>query len=142
MEKILALDIGKKKIGIAMSDLLQITAQPHSTIRSDNLDNQMEKIIAIIKENEIKTVVVGLPKDMYDGIGKQAEWTQDFVSKLLEKKSDIKIIYIDERFTSKMALSNLKHMNMKKIKEKGLIDTLSAVGILETYLKQKENGLR
>lgn len=58
MQKILALDVGKKKIGIAITDLLQITAQPHSTIRSKNLEEQIDKIIAIIDENSIKTVVV------------------------------------------------------------------------------------
>lgn len=142
MKKIIALDIGKKKIGIAITDLLQITAQPYSTIRSKNLDEQMEKIIQIIKENDIKTVVVGLPKNMDDSLGEQAEWTKSFISRMLEKESDLDIVYIDERLTSKMALSNLKHMNMKKIKEKGLIDTIAAVSILETYLKQRENGLR
>ena len=141
MQKILALDVGKKKIGIAITDLLQITAQPHSTIRSKNLEEQIDKIIAIIDENSIKTVVVGLPKNMNDSEGDQASWTKTFVERILEKKQDVEIVYIDERLTSKMALSSLKHMNMKKIKEKGLIDTVAAVNILETYLKRKENGI-
>lgn len=142
MQKILSLDIGKKKIGIAITDLLQITAQPHSTIRSKNIEEQIKKIIAIVDENSIKTIVVGLPKNMNDSEGEQADWTKKFVQKIIEKKEELEIVYIDERLTSKMALSSLKHMNMKKIKEKGLIDTIAAVNILETYLKQKENGLR
>ena len=141
MQKILSLDVGKKKIGIAITDLLQITAQPHSTIRSNNLNQQIDKIISIIDENSIKTVVVGLPKNMNDSLGEQAEWTKKFISKILEKRQNLDIIYIDERLTSKMALNSLKHINMKKIKEKGLIDTVAAVNILETYLKQKENGI-
>ena len=141
MQKILALDVGKKKIGIAITDLLQITAQPHSTIRSKNFEEQIDKIIAMIDENSIKTVVVGLPKNMNDSEGDQASWTKTFVERISAKKQDIEIVYIDERLTSKMALSSLKHMNMKKIKEKGLIDTVAAVNILETYLKRKENGI-
>ena len=142
MRKILGLDIGKKKIGIALSDLLGMTAQPQSTIRSKNLDEQIEKILSIIKENNIQDVVVGLPKNMQGEDSEQSIWTKGFVDKMLEKNNEINIIYIDERFTSKLALSNLSHMNMKKIKDKELIDSLAASSILETYLRQKENGVR
>ena len=142
MERILGLDIGKQKIGIAMSDLLGMTAQPKATIRSKNLEEQMEKIIDIIKENSIKEVVVGLPKDINGQDGEQALWTKSFVEKLMEKNENIKVIYIDERYTSKLALKNLSHMSMKKVKDKELIDSLAAASILETYLRQKENGVR
>ena len=60
----------------------------------------------------------------------------------MEKNENIKIIYIDERYTSKLALKNLSHMSMKKVKDKELIDSLAAASILETYLRQKENGVR
>ena len=76
MERILGLDIGKQKIGIAMSDLLGMTAQPKATIRSKNLEEQMQKILDLIKENSIKEVVVGLPKDINGGDGEQALWTK------------------------------------------------------------------
>ena len=142
MRKILGLDIGKKKIGIALSDLLGMTAQPQCTIRSKNLDEQIEKILSIIKENNIQDVVVGLPKNMQGEDSEQSIWTKGFVDKMLEKNNEINIIYIDERFTSKLALSNLSHMNMKKIKDKELIDSLAASSVLETYLRQKENGVR
>lgn len=142
MKKILGLDIGKKKIGVAMSDLLGMTSQPQCTIRSKNLDEQIDKILSIIKENAIEEVVVGLPKNMQGQDSEQAIWTKGFVDKMLEKNDKIKIIYIDERFTSKLALSNLSHMNMKKIKDKELIDSLAAASILDTYLRQKENGVR
>lgn len=142
MNKILGLDIGKKKIGIALSDLLGMTAQPKATIRSNSLDEQIDKILAIIKEESIKDVVVGLPKNKDGQESEQSIWTRGFIDRLVEKNGDIKIIYIDERFTSKLALSNLSHMSMKKIKEKELIDSLAAASILETYLRQKENGIR
>lgn len=142
MRKILGLDIGKKKIGIAMSDLLCMTSQPQCTIRSKNLDEQIEKILDIIKQNDIEEVVVGLPKNMEGNDSDQSIWTKGFVEKLVEQNDKIKIIYIDERFTSKLALNNLSHMSMKKIKDKELIDSLAAASILETYLRQKENGVR
>ena len=86
--------------------------------------------------------MVGLPKNMQGEDSEQSIWTKGFVDKMLEKNNEINIIYIDERFTSKLALSNLSHMNMKKIKDKELIDSLAASSILETYLRQKENGVR
>lgn len=136
----MGLDIGKKKIGIAISDLLGMTAQPNTTIRSKNLDEQIQKILDLIKENDIVDVAVGLPKKENGELGDQAEWTQGFVEKILEKNPNINIHYIDERHTSKMALEQLGHLSMKKIKEKELIDALAAVNILEIYMQKKALG--
>lgn len=140
MRKMMGLDIGKKKIGIAISDLLGMTAQPNTTIRSKNLDEQIQKILDLIKENDILDVAVGLPKKENGELGDQAEWTQGFVEKILEKNPNINIHYIDERHTSKMALEQLGHLSMKKIKEKELIDALAAVNILEIYMQKKALG--
>ena len=140
MRKMMWLDIGKKKIGIAISDLLGMTAQPNTTIRSKNLDEQIQKILDLIKENDIVDVAVGLPKKENGELGDQAEWTQGFVEKILEKNPNINIHYIDERHTSKMALEQLGHLSMKKIKEKELIDALAAVNILEIYMQKKALG--
>ncbi|MBS6062298.1 Holliday junction resolvase RuvX [Criibacterium bergeronii] len=140
MRKMMGLDIGKKKIGIAISDLLGMTAQPNTTIRSKNLDEQIQKILDLIKENDIVDVAVGLPKKENGELGDQAEWTQGFVEKILEKNPNINIHYIDERHTSKMALEQLGHLSMKKIKEKELIDALAAVNILEIYMQKKALG--
>lgn len=142
MKKILGLDIGKKKIGVAMSDLLGMTAQPQCTIRSKSLDEQIEKILQMIKDNSIEEVVVGLPTNMNGQDSDQSIWTKSFVYRMIEKNDKLKVIYIDERYTSKLALSQLGHMSMKKIKDKELIDSLAAASILETYLRQKENGVR
>lgn len=135
----MGLDIGKKKIGVAMSDILGMTSQPHSTVRSKNLDEQIEKIVSLIKENSIKDIAVGLPMTEKGEIGEQAMWTKSFVQRLQEREPNVSIHYIDERHTSRMALAQLSHLSMKKIKEKELIDALAAANILEIFMMKREN---
>ncbi|MEZ0324170.1 MAG: Holliday junction resolvase RuvX [Hydrogenothermaceae bacterium] len=129
MSRILGLDIGTKRIGVAVSDPLNITATPKDYIQND--DKAIEKIKNLLKEYKTKDVVVGLPLTLKGNEGEQVKYTKEFVEKLKENIPDINIIFIDERFSSSLAE---KHINPKKLKEKGKLDSLSAAIILQTYL--------
>ena len=139
MRRILGLDIGDKRIGIAVSDLLGMMAQPLYTLTRKSTKDAINEIAEIILKEDIKQVVVGLPKNMDSTEGIQAKRTRDFSQLLLEKtNSNIEIIYCDERLASKMAKQSLSHMKLAKAKEKKLIDTAAAVHILQGYLDSKK----
>ncbi|MBP2027794.1 putative Holliday junction resolvase [Acetoanaerobium pronyense] len=133
MEKILCLDVGEKRIGIALSDLLGLTAQPLYTLKRKNTKDAIREICDIIQRESIKKAVIGLPKNMDGSEGFQAEITKKF-SETLKKHADIEIIFWDERLTSALAKRSLSHMKIGKAKEKNLIDTAAAVHILQSYL--------
>ncbi len=139
MRRILGLDVGDKRIGIAVSDLLGMMAQPMYTLTRKSTKDAINEIFEIIIKEDIKQVVVGLPKNMDSTEGIQAKRTRDFSQLLLEKtNSNIEIIYCDERLTSKMAKQSLSHIKLAKAKEKKLIDTAAAVHILQSYLDSKK----
>ena len=102
MRRILGLDIGDKRIGIAVSDLLGMMAQPLYTLTRKSTKDAINEIAEIIQKEDIKQVVVGLPKNMDSTEGIQAKRTRDFSQLLLEKtNSNIEIIYCDERLLAK-----------------------------------------
>ena len=134
MNRYMALDVGDRTIGVAISDPLFIMAQGHSTIFRDSL----KEIIS--KENIIK-IIIGLPKNMNNSIGPQGEKVLTFVNDLknflLENKLDIEIIMQDERLTTVSAERILIEGNMSRKKRKQVIDKVAATYILQSYLDRK-----
>lgn len=137
MKKILCLDVGEKRIGVAVSDWLGLLAQPVETVVRKSTADAMERIAFLIRRDAVEKIVVGLPKNMDGSEGFQAESTRKFVGRLLESVPNVEVIYWDERLTSKMARQSLSHMKIEKAKEKKLIDTVAAVHILQSYLDAK-----
>ena len=133
--KKLGLDLGNKTLGIAISDDLNFLARGLETYRFKELDfnSALEYILKVIKDNNIDTIVLGLPKNMDGTLGEQANYSKDF-KKSLEQKSNIKIILWDERLTSKMASNMMISQNLKRKKRKQDIDKMAAVIILQSYL--------
>lgn len=129
MNRVMGLDVGTKRIGIALSVLS--TAQPCETIARQPQDAAIEKIISICKENSVNKIVVGLPKNMNGTIGTQAEDCIKFANLL---KNDFEIIFEDERLTSRQAENILALQGKKYTKDKGLVDLKSACIILQQYL--------
>lgn len=142
MEKILGLDVGQKRIGVAASDLLGMLAQPVRTIDHRSSESAILEIERILREMQIRKIVVGLPKNMDGSEGFQAEYTRKFADKLKKACGDIEIIYWDERLTSKMARQSLAHIKTEKAKGKKLIDTVAAVHILQSYLDSSPDKKR
>ena len=131
MSRILALDIGTKRIGVAVSDPLGITAKPLDYIKND--ENVFQNIKSLIESQNVSTVVIGLPITLKGLQGQQVEYTKDFAEKLKQFIPNINIVFIDERFTTSLAEKHLSQTKKKK-NMKEYIDSLSAVFILQTYL--------
>ncbi len=132
MYKIMALDIGTKRIGIALSDYLHILANGHSYISRTPENEAIDTIKKIAKENNVQEIVIGVPYNMDGSQGSQAQDCINF-SKNFE---EFKIIQEDERLTSDTAEENLRNKKIDFRKDKGLVDIESACIILEQYLSK------
>lgn len=130
MHKVMALDVGTKRIGIALSDYLQVIATPHSFILRVPEEKAIAEIVKIAKENRVEKIVVGVPINMDGTFGGQAKDCQDFSQKLI----GFDIILEDERLTSEEAEERLRSRKIDFRKNKGLVDMESACVILEQYL--------
>ncbi len=136
-KRVLALDVGLKRIGVAYSDPLGISANPLPPIENDR--DVFKKIKQIIDKYDIKTVVVGLPLTLKGEEGEQAKITREFVQKMKQEIPDIEVKFVDERFTTTLAEKQLRETT-KKSKRKKMIDSISAVYILKTYLDSIHMG--
>ena len=134
MYKVMGLDVGTKRIGIAMSDFLLLTAQPAETIQREPEQNAVEKIAQLCLSNQVKKIVIGLPKHMNGTLGEQAQDCMDFADMLKKKLPDIEYIFEDERLSSRQAENILALQGKKYTKNKGLVDLKSACIILQQYL--------
>ena len=129
----MALDIGTKRIGVALSDYLLMLANGHSYIERDS--EAAAKIRKIAQENNVKKIVVGVPYNMDGTEGSQAQDCKNFALNF----SDYEVIYEDERLTSEQAEENLRNRKIDFRKNKGLVDIESASIILEQYLERNKN---
>ena len=134
MYKVMALDIGTKRIGIALSDYLLVLATGHSYIQRIPESKAIDEIKKIAKENNVKKIVVGVPLNMDGTEGSQAKDCKNFASKI----PGYEIIYEDERLTSEIAEENLRNKKVNFRKDKGLVDIESACIILEQYIERKK----
>jgi putative Holliday junction resolvase len=130
MYKVMALDVGTKRIGIALSDYLLMLAKGHSYIPRQPENNAIDTICKIAKENNVQKIVVGVPYNMDGTKGSQAQDCEDFAAKI----KGYEIIFEDERLTSDTAEENLRNKKIDFRKDKGLVDIESACIILEQYL--------
>lgn len=136
-DRILGIDYGDTRTGLAMSDSLGWTAQPIETVNNKNdVGCLIERIQEIVKEHSIKTIVYGMPRNMNGTYGPRSEATNEFIEKLKQALSDetLEFIPVDERLTSVIAHSTMNEMGIKRKKKKGLVDQLAAVQILQGYL--------
>ena len=136
MAKALGIDYGKKRIGIAISDSLQIIASALTTVNTPDIFVFLDDLL---KKQEIDCIVVGEPKNLDGTPTDSTEITEEFVEKLSKKYSQIPIKRIDERFTSKIAKQSILDAGIKKMKrrDKALVDKVSAAIILQSYLDAK-----
>lgn len=133
LAKIIALDIGEKRTGIAETDPLQIIAEPVETIASEALIDYLKKRFAA---EAYETIVVGDPKSLDDGDSHNSKRVRTVVDELKKKFPDKSIVLEDERFSSKMALQVMIDGGMKKKRRrnKAEIDKISAAIILQSYM--------
>ena len=134
--KILGVDIGERRIGLALSDPLGITAQGLKTIQIENPEEVYDKLMQIIKEKKVEKIVFGLPRNMNGTLGPQAEKVQEYAQKF-NSLSQLPVDFEDERLSTVSAEKVLLLANQSRAKRKKAIDRLSAVIILQSYLDRK-----
>jgi putative Holliday junction resolvase len=135
MGKIVAIDFGLKRTGIAITDASNIIASPLTTVDSIHL---MTFLIDLVKKENVTTIVMGDPKRLNNEATHITENVYLLKEALQRQFPGLKIVMVDERFTSKMAFQSMIDNGMKKKQrqEKGLIDQISAAIILQSYLAQ------
>jgi putative pre-16S rRNA nuclease len=131
--RILALDLGKRRIGLALSDELGYSAQGLPTLQRTNKAQDLEAISRLIRENSVALVVVGLPLHMSGTEGRQANHAGQF-ARTLQALTRVEVRLWDERLTTVEAGRVLKQSGMSRQKQRAAVDRLSAVLILQSYL--------
>ena len=137
LRRIMALDVGTKRIGVAISDPFKLFASQKFLVINDNKSqNAVNEIIKIAKNNNVYKIVFGIPYHMNGDEGEMVKFVKEFSKYFIEY--DYKIDFMDERLTSSQAEDLLKQKKIKYTKNKGLVDQTSACFILESYLNQFE----
>ncbi len=136
MARLLAIDYGTKRCGIAVSDPLQIIATGLTTVHSKDILTFLENYF---KKEAVETIVVGEPKRMSGEATDATVHVENFVKQLQKKFPQMKIARVDERFTSKMAFQTMIDSGLKKKdrQNKALVDEISATIILQSYMEGK-----
>ncbi len=136
MAKILALDYGKVRTGVAVTDELQIIASGLKTVETKFLFNFLSDYF---KNESVESIVLGEPKQMNFEVSESEVLIQKFITKLKNRYPKIPIVRVDERFTSKIAFQTMidSGLGKKKRQNKALVDEISATIILQSYLYNK-----
>jgi putative holliday junction resolvase len=132
--RIMALDLGTKTIGVAVSDATATIARGIETIRRKGIKNDFLRLEEIITEEEVETIVVGYPKNMNGSIGERAQVSEAFVETIKENYPNMKVVLWDERLSTVSAEKILISADMRREKRKKIIDMMAAVVILQNYL--------
>jgi putative holliday junction resolvase len=139
--RVMALDVGEKKIGIAISDALLLTAQARPTLRRKNLKSDIFNLGRLVEENEVHEIVVGQPLHMSGKQSLQSERVTKFADEL-GKALQIPIVFWDERLTSFAAEQHLEEMGLKWRQRRDHIDKIAAMMILQSYLDNRSSHNR
>jgi len=134
--RIMGLDVGHKRIGIAISDPMGWTAQGHSVLAREKLDADLLKLARLCAEYEISTIVLGFPRNMNGTIGPKGIEIMQF-GQVLTERIGLPIEYWDERLSTVAAEKTLVQANVSRQKRKGVIDKMAAVNILQGYLDRQ-----
>jgi putative Holliday junction resolvase len=136
MARILAIDYGRKRVGIAVTDELQITSNGLTTV---NAKEALGFITDYCKKEQVEIIVVGDPRQMDNSLSESARYIEPFLGTLKKALPDIPIDRMDERFTSKLAFQAMIDggLKQKARRNKALVDQISATIILQSYLESK-----
>jgi len=133
MARVMAIDVGERRIGVAVSDSLNIIAQGLEVIERKSDSNVSDKLESLIKEYNVSKIIVGMPLNMNGSKGASAKTAEVFAS-LLKRHFSIDIEMLDERLTTKQGERVLLEANLSRKKRKRSIDKIAAQLILQTYL--------
>ena len=139
--RILGIDYGNARVGLAVSDALGITAQGLETIHYNGNDKVvLKRLQEVVDEYDIKTIVIGMPYNMNGTSSERVEITKKFIHKLNCKFPKIDVVEIDERLTTVAAHKTMNFLDVNKNKKRNIVDTISAIYILEIYMNKKQNN--
>ena len=136
MARIMAIDYGRKRCGIAVTDPLQIIANSLTTVDTKDL---LTFILDYVKKENVETIVIGEPKDMQNNPSESSRYIEPFIGQLRKALPEMGIKRHDERFTSKMAFQTMidAGLGKKQRQNKALVDTISATIILQSYMESE-----
>ncbi len=133
MGRVLALDVGDRRIGLAVSDPMKMIANPLETLFRKDLNDDIERLIAVIKVKDVDLIVSGLPVSLAGKETEQTIKTRAFIDEL-KKRTDIPIRFIDERMTTSLSERVLIEGGVRRENRKQVIDKVAATIILQNYL--------
>lgn len=136
MSRILAIDYGRKRTGLAVSDTMQIIANGLTTVPTHEL---LDFIAGYVQKEPVERIIIGLPKRMNNEVSESMKYIEPFVRLLKKKLPEMPVEFVDERFTSVLAHRTMLEAGLKKKdrQNKALVDEISATIILQTYLESK-----
>lgn len=134
MKRYMSLDIGDRTIGIAVSDLLGLTAQGVETIHRKAMEDDLKRLGELMAQYETHSLVSGLPKNMDGTEGERCEIVKEFMAKVKETYPEVEITFWDERLSTVAATRSLIEADVSRRKRKKVIDKMAAVFILQGYL--------
>ena len=136
MSRILAIDYGRKRTGLAVSDTMQIIANGLTTVPTHEL---LDFIAGYVQKEPVERIIIGLPKQMNNEVSENMKYIEPFVRLLKKKIPEMPVEYVDERFTSVLAHRTMREAGLKKKdrQNKALVDEISATIILQSYLENK-----
>lgn len=137
MTRLLALDYGTKRVGIAVTDELQLIASGLCTVRTHDC---MDFLIEYLSKESVSTIVMGMPKNLRNQNTDTTPYVKGFAKQIRKQFPEMKVELIDERFTSKIAFQSMIDGGLKKKarQDKALVDEVSATLILQSYMEQQK----
>lgn len=139
VKRAMGIDYGDVRIGIAISDAMGWTAQGVETIKRQTEEKDLGRIGELIREYDVETLVLGLPKNMNNTIGPRGEMSQQF-AELLQQTFGLPVVLWDERLSTMAAERMLISADVSRKKRKQVVDKMAAAIILQNYLDSKSNG--
>jgi len=137
-ERLMGLDYGDSRTGVAVSDLLGITAQGIESIKHTSDKQLIQRLAELIKEYQVKKIIIGLPLNMNSTSGPRVEKTKKFIEKL-KNEFGLEVITMDERLTTVASHRTMTELGVHKDKKKNIVDMMSAILILQMYLDRNRN---
>ncbi|MCI6870513.1 MAG: Holliday junction resolvase RuvX [Selenomonadales bacterium] len=137
MERALGLDAGDRTIGVAVSDLLGLTAQGVETIRRTTLEKDIARLQELMSQYETKTLIMGYPKNLNGTEGPRCEFVKELAEEIRKAEPETEIVFWDERLSTVAASRSLIEADISRKKRKKVIDKMAAVFILQGWLDSK-----
>jgi putative Holliday junction resolvase len=131
--RVLAMDLGKRRIGLAVSDEMRITAHGLPTLERTRIRDDLDSLVKLIGEKDVRLIVMGNPLNMSGREGRQVEYTREFAQRL-QQRTDVPVTFWDERLTTVQAQRVLRDSGIGIEKRAAAVDKLAAVILLESFL--------